>query len=126
MILLDTCGLLWLVSGSGALSASVLEQIDSEPIVSVSAISALEIGFRVRSGELELPMPVGDWWDQVVAHHRLDVAAPDATILIRSTELPPIHRDPADRIIIATALERRAPVVTSDRRFAEYGVETMR
>ena len=125
MILLDTCGLLWLVSGSGTLSASVLEQIDSEPIVSVSAISALEIGLKVRSGKLELPMPVGDWWEQAVAHHRLDVAAPDATILIRSTELPPIHRDPADRIIIATALERRAPVVTSDRRFAEYGVETM-
>ncbi|MFW5738720.1 MAG: type II toxin-antitoxin system VapC family toxin [Spirochaetota bacterium] len=126
MILLDTCGLLWLVSGSGDLSASALGQIDSEPIVSVSAISALEIGLRVRSGKLELPMPVGDWWEQAVAHHRLDVVAPDATILIRSTELPPIHRDPADRIIIATALERRAAVVTSDRRFAEYGIETMR
>lgn len=126
MILLDTCGLLWLVSGSGTLSASVLEQIDTEPIVSVSAISALEIGLKVRAGKLELPMPVGDWWEQAVTHHRLDVAATDATILIRSTELPPIHRDPADRIIIATALERRAPVVTSDRRFAEYGVETIR
>ncbi|MFW5744924.1 MAG: type II toxin-antitoxin system VapC family toxin [Spirochaetota bacterium] len=126
MILLDTCGLLWLASGSGDLSAGVLEQIDSESIVCVSAISALEIGLKVRSGKLELPVPAAEWWHEAVAHHRLDVVAADPAVLIRSTELPPIHRDSADRIIIATALARHAPVVTSDRRFAEYGVETMR
>jgi PIN domain nuclease of toxin-antitoxin system len=36
--------------------------------------------------------------------------------------LPPLHRDPADRFIIATATIQRAPVVTTDGRFAEYGV----
>lgn len=125
MILLDTCGLLWLVAGSAELSSGTLQQIDTEPIVSVCAISALELDLKVRSGKLGLPMPVAEWWAQSVTHHRLNVIALDAPLLIRSAELPSIHRDPADRIIIATALAHRAPVVTSDRRFADYGVETM-
>ena len=42
-----------------------------------------------------------------------------------AVELPNIHRDPADRFIIATALIGNIPVVTADRRFAQYGVETL-
>ena len=125
MILLDTCGLLWLVEGSERISAGTRAVIDAEPIVSVSAISALEIALKVRSGKLDLPIPVAEWWDRVVAHHRLGVVEARPAILIRSTELPPLHKDPADRIIIATALHTRARVVTSDSRFADYGVETM-
>ncbi|MFP4378684.1 MAG: PIN domain-containing protein [Spirochaetales bacterium] len=36
--------------------------------------------------------------------------------------LPPIHKDPADRFIIATAVLQKAPVATTDERFADYGV----
>ena len=42
-----------------------------------------------------------------------------------AVELPDIHRDPADRFIIATALIGNIPVVTADRHFAQYGVETL-
>ncbi len=125
MIIVDTCGLLWLAEGGDRISPEVRNRIDSEPIVSVSSISALEIAMKVRSGKLTLPMPTVEWWERAVAHHRLNVVAPDPEIMIRSAELPPIHRDPADRIIIATALHMKAPVVTSDRRFREYGVETL-
>jgi len=40
----------------------------------------------------------------------------------QTTALPYVHRDPADRFIIATALIRNLPVVTTDRRFSQYGV----
>lgn len=125
MILLDTCGLLWLAEGSDRISAETRAVIDEESIVSVSAISALEIALKVQSGKLDLPIPVAEWWDRVIAHHRLGVVETDPAILIRSTELPPLHKDPADRIIIATALQTHARVITSDRRFNDYGVETM-
>ena len=46
-------------------------------------------------------------------------------VLVKSTELPPHHKDPADRFIIATALIRGVPVVTTDRRYKDYGVETL-
>jgi PIN domain nuclease of toxin-antitoxin system len=125
VILLDTCALLWLVEGSDRLSEGVRAQLDSEPIVSVSAISALEVGLKSRAGKLGLPLPVREWWDRVCNHHNLNVLLVDAATLIRSTELPSIHRDPVDRIIIATAVNAGATVVTADAQFAPYGVEVI-
>ncbi len=46
-------------------------------------------------------------------------------IMLHASALPEIHKDPADRFIIATALLNGCVVVTGDRRFPEYGVETM-
>lgn len=125
LILLDTCALLWLVQSSSRISDDVRRRIDSEPIVSVSAISALELGLKTRSGKLRLQMPAIEWWRAVCQHHSLNVVQTDPTTLVRSTELPPIHRDPVDRIIIATALNAAIPVVTADSRFTEYGVEVI-
>ena len=104
MILLDTCALLWLAEGSPRISEDVRKRINSEPIVAVAAISALEIGLKTRSGKLRLPMPAAEWWHAVCEHHSLNVVAADPATLIRSTELPPFHKDPVDRITIATAL----------------------
>jgi len=43
----------------------------------------------------------------------------------RATELPEVHRDPADRFIIATAILGNLPVVTTDRRFRDYGIQVI-
>ncbi len=125
VIILDTCGLLWLAAGRPVLSAQTLARLDEEPIVAVSAISAFEIGLKWLTRKLELPVPVREWWDGVVSHHGLQVLPVDASVAFRATELPPIHRDPADRFIIATAQRHGAAVVTSDGRFAGYGVEVL-
>ena len=126
MILLDTCALLWLAGDDPALRPSLRARIDAEALVAVSAISAFEVSLKWRAGKLELPLPAGEWWDDVVRHHRIEVLPIDAAVAIRATALPPIHRNPADRFIIATALMRGAPVITTDPRFAEYGVEVPR
>ena len=126
MIVLDTCGVLWLAGEHTRLSAKTLTRLDEEPIVAVSAISAFEISLKWLARKLELPVPAREWWDEVVAHHGLEVLPVDAKVAFRATELPPIHRDPADRFIIATAECHNAPVVTSDERFAEYGIEILR
>lgn len=125
MILLDTCALLWLAEGSPRISDQVLKRIDTEPIVSVSAISALEIGLKTGSGKLRLPMPAIEWWRAVCEHHSLNVVIVDPATYIRSTELPPVHKDPVDRIIVATAERTDAAVVTADSHFAAYGVDVM-
>ena len=49
----------------------------------------------------------------------------DNAIMLRASALPEIHKDPADRFIIATALLTDCVVVTGDHRFQEYGVETI-
>lgn len=126
VIILDTCALLWLAGDQSMLSEQTLARLEEEPIVAVSAISAFEIALKWFARKLELPVPAREWWDGVVAHHHLEVLPVGAHVAIRATELPPIHRDPADRFIIATAKQHGAPVVTSDERFGEYDVEIMR
>ena len=107
MILLDTCGLLWLAQGAAVLSETTRRAIDEEPIVPVSAISAFEISLKQQVRKLALPTPAIEWWSGAVAKHGLNVIDLSPEILIRATLLPPIHRDPADRFIIATAVLSR-------------------
>ena len=122
-MILDTCALLWLASGDRRrLSDNILAEIDRADSVFIVAISGYEIGIKHKSGKLALPVAPQEWVDAVLDFHRIDVIDVDLKTSIRATELPPIHKDPCDRIIIASALLHRLPVVTADRRFSEYGV----
>jgi PIN domain nuclease of toxin-antitoxin system len=125
MILLDTCALLWLAHDRKQLSKEALRAIAEAPVVCVSAITAFEIGIKYRVGKLRLPVPPAAWLSGIMEHH--DIAAVDlsAAICLKASELPPIHRDPCDRLIIATALLKNAPVVTADSRFKPYGIEVL-
>jgi PIN domain nuclease of toxin-antitoxin system len=49
----------------------------------------------------------------------------DAVLLDTCAELPRHHKEPADRFIIASALIRGVPVVTTDRRYKDYGIDTL-
>ena len=122
-MILDTCALLWLAQGEGELSETALQRIDVAPVVYVSAISGFEIGIKVQQGKLALPARPADWFTAVLTHHNLEVLPLDLEICTRSTELPAIHADPCDRMIIAAAQVHHMPVVTTDPIFAQYGIE---
>jgi len=124
-MILDTCALLWLAQGGGRLSASARKSIGSEPVVYVSAITGFEIGIKCRKGKLELPARPSDWFETVLAHHDIQVLPLDLPACIRATELPAIHADPCDRLIIAAAEHHRMPVVTADPIFQQYGIEVL-
>jgi PIN domain nuclease of toxin-antitoxin system len=125
LMLLDTCALLWLTMGGGQLSPGVLQKLTEAPFVYVSAISGFEIGIKYKKGKLELPVPPYDWFNAIVKHHDLQVLPIDLETCIRSTELPPVHQDPCDRMIIAIAQIRHLAVVTADSIFETYEVETV-
>jgi len=125
-MLLDTCALLWLAKGDDRLPESVLEQIDLSSKVYISAITGFEISLKYRKGKLKLPVSPEQWFKIIVEYHDLTVISLDLDICIASTGLPPFHKDPCDRFIIATAMLNNLPIVTSDKRFKEYkeyGVE---
>lgn len=124
-MILDTCALLWLAEGGKELGASVRERIERKAVVYVSAISAFEIGLKYKTGKLSLPLPPEDWFRRVVEHHSLVVLPLDWEVCLAATELPPIHKDPCDRFIIATARQRRLSVVTADLHFRDYGVDAI-
>ncbi len=107
------------------LSSETVSVIDGEAVVAVSSISAFEIALKNRQGKLSLPMPPEEWWERFVTHHRIDVIILSPELVMGATRLPNVHKDPADRFIIATALAHRSPVVSADQRFAEYGVTVL-
>ena len=122
-MILDTCALLGLAQGEGELSEAALQRIDAARVVYISAISGFEIGIKVQKGKLALPARPADWFAAVLAHHNLEVLPLDLEICIRSMELPAMHADPCDRMIIAAAQVHHMPVVTTDPIFVQYGIE---
>lgn len=123
--MLDTCAVLWLAQGGGELSEVALQGIEAAPVVYVSAISGFEIGIKVQKGKLELPARPVDWFAEVLEHHDIEVLPLGLEVCIRATELPAIHADPCDRMIIAPAQLYHVPVVTTDPLFSRYGIEVI-
>ena len=124
-MILDTCALLWLAQGGGKLSEAALQAIEDASVVYVSAISGFEIGIKVQQGKLELPARPLDWFSTVLNHHNIDVLPLALDVCIRATELPMIHMDPCDRMIIASAQLHRFPVVTLDEKFLPYEIDVI-
>ena len=123
MILLDTCVLLWLNEDPPALPMLVMDLIRKTPVGSrfVSAMTALEIAIKIRKGRLQIPGSQPRMWcDATVAERGLSVIPMTAGIAFLSASLPDLHKDPADRVIIATAAEHRLTIITPDKLIAQY------
>ena len=124
MILLDTHVWIWFLSNPEELSHTAKEKIGFEiekQEVYVSTISVWEMAMLVKKRRLKLTMNVEEW---VFASERLPFLhfiPIDNVIALHSVNLPGnLHNDPADRIIIATATNLRASIITKDRRIRDY------
>lgn len=130
MIVLDTNALLWWISNSGKLSKQarkIIEEAENKKEVYISSISVLEIYTLVKKGKLRLISLPDNWLDQVESLSYVHFVPIDNKIVVHSVQLPNFsHKDPADRIIIATALQYGATLVTSDDKIRKYsGVQTI-
>jgi PIN domain nuclease of toxin-antitoxin system len=124
-VLLDTHVLVWLLNGERRLSAAAVtavEQAAHEDKVFVSAITPWEIAMLVARGRLLLTRDVQDWIDDALRQPGVALAPLEPAIAVASTRLPgPIHGDPADRLIVATARHLDVTLVTADDRLLSYG-----
>ena len=124
-VLCDTCALIWLATGDAKLSRMARTVIRDAELLCFSSISIWEIARKVKSGELEIPVRPTLFADMLVKQYGMKELSLDNAVMLRSSALPEIHKDPADRFIIATALLNDCVVATGDRRFPGYGVETI-
>jgi PIN domain nuclease of toxin-antitoxin system len=124
MIVLDTHALIWFVSSPGKLSKNALKRINEgikENEILISSISVWEIFMLVKKERLKLTMHLDTWLEKVENLPFIQFVPVDNRIASQSVNLPePLHNDPADRIIIATALSLAATLITSDRRILNY------
>ena len=119
--LLDTHAALWIAEASPRLSSkarSLAENCDGEDF-GIAAISLLEIARKAHTGEIELKPDAAVWLDDLA--HRFRVLPLTSKIAWRSVQLDWAHKDPADRLICATALEHKLTLVTHDKEIVRWG-----
>ncbi len=121
MLLLDTCALVWLVQDLSSLGEEAKTAISEDPEnLHVSAISSLEITLLSEKKSIVLPTEPFKWYSDALRLHGIREVAVSGEIASLSGSLPPIHKDPCDRIIIATALTKRMRILTPDKMFRKY------
>ncbi|MFA1685898.1 type II toxin-antitoxin system VapC family toxin [Achromobacter dolens] len=124
MIVLDTHALAWWAAGDSQLSRAAREAIEAEAQdgeILVSAISAWEVAMLAKVGRLALTMDAAAWLDTVAEVPAIRFVPVDVRISVQSVDLPgEFHKDPADRIIVATARHHSVPLVSADLKIRDY------
>ena len=123
-VLLDTCAVLALAAGELPQRATAALRVAPEAMV--SSVSAWELAIKVSAGKIELNADPASWFVDFLDHFDLREVPVDAALACAACTLPPIHRDPFDRMIVALAQAHGLAVLTSDENIGRYsGVRTL-
>lgn len=121
MILLDTHAWVWWAASSTKISKKAARAINAAETIYISAISCWEVAMLVARGRLILDRDVEVWLDLVLRLPGIEFAPLSPRISVRSTRLEEgFLSDPADCILVATALEFGCPIVSKDQRIRKY------
>lgn len=125
-LLLDTHIALWLDSGDGRLAPETRDLIDhcwkAGSAIALSAVSVWEIALLLDTGRIELDLPLHDWLTRFVGRPGIQAVPLSHHAAARSYQLHHLeHRDPADRLLAATAIELSYTLVTYDKRLLRFG-----
>jgi PIN domain nuclease of toxin-antitoxin system len=124
-LLLDTCAVIWIANGdpiAGAATNALSKAQQSHEPVFVSPITAWEIGLLVARGRLKLLVSPSRWFQRFVDVPGVQLAEMSPEVLIASSFLPGAPpKDPADRIVAATAREFGYQLMTRDQLLLTYG-----
>lgn len=121
VIVLDTHVWLWLVNGDfGNLPEHWLSELESAGRVAVCSISCYEIALAHSRGRINLPDSIQEWFESAFDPVGIEQLALNFQIASRAVELSPIHKDPFDRLIMATALVYEAKLASVDGLIFRY------
>jgi len=121
-VLLDTCVIVWAVAEPAALSKKALDTLSSQDTaVCVSPISCAEVACATDRRRLVLDRHWKLWFRHFVEINDWQTIDIDLAVMEEAYSLPdPFHRDPADRILVATARVLSCPLMTADRKLLDY------
>ena len=121
-LLLDTHIALWAITGAATLSEEFLDRLRHDPDIYLSPVSLWEITIKQATGKLAGP---ADLAEQVrdMGFRQLPVTYAHA---IAAGRLPPHHRDPFDRMLVAQAATEALTLVSRDESIALYDIDILK
>jgi PIN domain nuclease of toxin-antitoxin system len=124
VIVLDTHVLLWWALDPDQLSPPANEALTrlERDGGYASSISIWELGIKVKRGKLELGISIEELVRRIERSACVELVPVDTTIWLRSLALAWDHRDPADRVIVSTALGKGVPLLTKDDTIRAAGI----
>lgn len=121
MIVLDThIWLRWIQMDHTRLKPHWHEKIAASAQVGVSAISCFEVAWLVQHERIQLSEPLDSWFEKALAGSKIDLLPITPQIARIAVQIPEHHRDPQDRLIIATTLAHDALLISADEKFPLY------
>jgi len=122
MFLFDTCSLLWYTVDPDKLSPAARKYCDKiySNSASVSSMSLWEIGLKIKNNKLDIGTTIEDFSQRIKALNTIEILPVDEHIWIESLSLQWDHRDPADRVIVATAKLNKLPLLSSDTKIRDF------
>jgi PIN domain nuclease of toxin-antitoxin system len=125
-LLLDTHVFLWFISGDDRLPDAMRDNIrDFENEVYLSVVSLWEAIIKHQIGKLPLPQPPEIYLPVQREKHQISSLPLDEPSVSQLAGLPPIHRDPFDRMLICQAMEHDLTIVTVDEVVSRYSIPVL-
>jgi PIN domain nuclease of toxin-antitoxin system len=124
--LLDTIVWLWSVGPFDKIGTPGLEIVSGgQAEVYLSTASSWEIAIKTQLGKFQLPGSPGSYIPKRLAEQGIRPLSVTLSHSLKVYDLPPHHRDPFDRLIIAQAIAEKMCILTADRAFEKYPVEVL-
>jgi PIN domain nuclease of toxin-antitoxin system len=126
-ILLDTHVWLWILADPERLASATRDRLaDRANDLYLSAASAWEIALKYQLGKLPLPCPPGEFVPQRLERDGVRSLAVETGHALQVCRLPPLHRDPFDRLLVAQARVEGMRLYTADEQVLAYGGDILR
>ena len=122
-VLIDTHVFIWWTSGVKKLSSEVYDLLlDSDTEAVLSIVSIWEMQIKSSLGKLQFKTTLRELVDDEINRNRIELLPISLSHIYALSNLPPHHRDPFDRMLIAQSLDANLQIISIDEKFDAYGI----
>jgi len=125
-LLLDTHTFIWWDSDPSKLSPVALSMIQNpDTILTLSVASVWEIQIKFQLKKLKLDLPISEVIESQQRINNLEILPIKLNHVLALEKLPPSHKDPFDRLLVAQAIIEEVAIISHDPIFAKYPIQTI-